>query len=111
MKKKTVAVLSTTVLAVGVALAGASSASAYTDYYGYAACAPYGNHPTTQSYGVGNVTHEIGSAAGGEGSYYYQQYANGSVRQIRTMKSKDSSAPWATFLYSDYWTQTSWYCG
>ena len=111
IKKKTAAIATTAVIAVGIALAGASSASAYTEYYGYANCVSSGNHPTTQSYGVGNVKHEIAAGAGGEGSYYYVSFANGSVRQIRTFKSPDYHAGWATFVYSDLWTQTAWFCG
>jgi hypothetical protein len=110
MKKRNgIAVAAGTILAVGISLAVVSPANAYayTAHYGYANC--YTQYPTTQSYGIGTVTHQIED--GVSGGYSSMSFSNGATRTIRTYQRPWSgSSLWAAFGYSDLWTQTSWYC-
>lgn len=64
VKKRIAAIASCGLLAVGLAVAPALSASAYWDVRGYNNCAGQSGQPTTMTTSVGYTYHEIGHFAG-----------------------------------------------
>lgn len=110
-KKRSSFILFGTLIALAASVMVASPANAvtwpYHDYYGGADCGS--KYPDTSSYGSGSVIHEIED--GISGGYYAATFNNGSQLLVRVFKRDGAgSATWATFGYTYYWMQTSWYC-